>query len=279
MGFEPLVAPLLEVSPYPGGPIDLAGVGALAFTSANGVGAFAARSGERGLPVFAVGAATTAAAREAGFASVTSADGDVAALAAATAASAPFDGEVLHLGPAEPAGDLIGALGALGVPARALAVYETTARAPDAETTARIASLAAVLLHSPKAARVLAEHLADHPAPALTALCLSEAVAAPLSASGLAAIRAALEPTEAALLALLRDAGVRAPDRPQLLTRAFWAMMALAALSFIAAAVVVTFGTPRLLATRPAPPAHATPLAAGARDAKDGPARSPLGPP
>jgi hypothetical protein len=67
-------------------------------------------------------------------------------------------------------------------------------------------------------------------------------------------------------------------ERPRLLTRAFWAMMALAALSFIAASVVVSVG-PRILATRPAPPAHAAPLAGEARGAKDGHARSPLGPP
>ncbi|MDB5479810.1 MAG: uroporphyrinogen-III synthase [Caulobacteraceae bacterium] len=210
MGFDPLVAPLLEVRALGSDPIDLAGVGALAFTSANGVAAFAARSGERSLPVFAVGAATTAAASAAGFGSVTSADGDVAALAPAVAAGAPFAGEVLTPGPVEPAGDLVGALAALGVAARAMAVYETVSRAPDPPTSALIPGLAAVLLHSPRAARVLADHLADHPAPRLTALCLSEAVAAPLTTSGLASVRAARQPTEAALLALLSDAGAAA---------------------------------------------------------------------
>jgi hypothetical protein len=67
-------------------------------------------------------------------------------------------------------------------------------------------------------------------------------------------------------------------DRPRLLTRAFWLTMALAALSFIAAAVVVSLG-PRLLAARPSSPAHAAPLAEEARSAKDGHARSSLGPP
>src|SRR5262245_41571800 len=75
LGREPLVAPLLEVSPAGGGPIDLAGVGALAFTSANGVRAFAAREAGRGLAVFSVGAATAAAARAAGFAEVAASDG------------------------------------------------------------------------------------------------------------------------------------------------------------------------------------------------------------
>jgi uroporphyrinogen-III synthase len=203
MGFEPLVAPLLEVRFFAGDPVDLTDIAALAFTSVNGVAAFAARARERSLPVFAVGGGTAAAAREAGFLSVTSAEGDVAALARIIAARAPFAGKVLHPGAAEPAGDLISALAALGVPARALPLYETVARAPDAETTAALPGLAAVLLHSPKAARVLADHLGGHRAPRLSCLCLSEAVAAPLRASGLSRVRAASEPTEAALLALL----------------------------------------------------------------------------
>jgi uroporphyrinogen-III synthase len=210
LGYEPLVAPLLEVRSLAGGPIDLAGVAALAFTSANGVAAFAARSTERDLPVFAVGATTTMAAREAGFVSVVSADGDVAALAGAIAARAPFSGEVLHPGAAEPAGDLIGALAKLGVPARALPVYETVSRAPDEATAARIPDLAAVLLHSPKAARVLADHLTYRRAPKLAALCLSDAVATPLRASGLAVLSTAAEPNEAALLALLGAAEIPA---------------------------------------------------------------------
>lgn len=210
MGYEPLVAPLLEVRLLPGGPIDLAGIAALAFTSANGVAAFVARSEGRSLPVFAVGAATAAAAREAGFASVTSADGDIAALASAIVVHAPFAGEVLHARPAEPAGDLTATLAASGVGARALTLYETAPTPPDPDTAALIPRLDAVLLHSPKAARVLAGHLVDHPAPNLPALCLSEAVAAPLVSSGLAAVRAAPDPTEAALLALLETAGIHA---------------------------------------------------------------------
>jgi uroporphyrinogen-III synthase len=202
LGYEPLVDPLLDVRFIGDGPVDLSGVAVLAFTSANGVAAFARRSGERRIPVFAVGGATAAAARQAGFVSVASADGDVAALARLMATRRPFSGEVLHPGPAEPAGDLIGALAGLGVAARSLAVYKTVARAPAAIAT-RMPDLAAVLLHSPKAARALAAYVAQAPAPRLAALCLSEAVALPLRASGLAVVRTAPEPNEAALLGLL----------------------------------------------------------------------------
>ena len=74
---EPVVAPVLEVRPSLDAPA-LEGVGALAFTSRNGVRAFVALTPERDLQVFTVGDATAAAAREAGFTDVASASGDAA---------------------------------------------------------------------------------------------------------------------------------------------------------------------------------------------------------
>ena len=104
MGHEALVAPLLAVRPLEDAVVDLTGVAALAFTSANGVRAFAERSGERRLKVFAVGAATAQAAQAAGFSTVLSADGDVEALAEGIAARRnELRGVVLHPGASEPA--------------------------------------------------------------------------------------------------------------------------------------------------------------------------------
>ena len=207
LGHEPWVAPLLAVRPLPGGPISLLGVGALAFTSANGVAAFAARSTERNLPVFAVGAATGGAAWRAGFGQVISAEGDVAALAELIALRIDdLRGAVLAPGPVEAAGDLEGELTARGVEARRLAIYETAVVDPGAETAATLEGIEVVLLHSPKAARALAAWLAGSSAPGLTGLCLSTAVAAPRVGAGLREVRAAATPTEAALLDLLPPA-------------------------------------------------------------------------
>ena len=80
-GVEVLVEPLLRIVYTDGPPLDLTGVQALIATSANGVRAFARRNQQRDVPVLAVGAATARAARAAGFTSVESAAGDVAALA------------------------------------------------------------------------------------------------------------------------------------------------------------------------------------------------------
>jgi uroporphyrinogen-III synthase len=207
LGWTPLVDPLLAVrdlSPV----LDLSGVAALAFTSLNGVNAFARLDPDRTRRVFAVGDRTAAAARAAGFATVMSADGDVEALAALIIAEAAgLDGAVLHPGALEPAGDLLSPLTAAGITARRLAVYETVTRRPAPETLANFETLDAVLLHSPRAARILAGLLVDRPAPGLRALCLSSAVAAPLEtprqAGGLESVAFAPRPDETALLELL----------------------------------------------------------------------------
>lgn len=209
LGHEPLVAPLLDVQPVGGGEIDLTGVGALAFTSANGVRAFADLSTVRTLKVFAVGAATAAAAKSAGFRQVLSADGDVEALAEGILGrQREIMGLVLHPGAAEPAGDLVGLLNAQGVAARGLVLYDT---APVAFTDAQLAELAGVevaLLHSPKAALALAELLKTHPMPQLKVLGLSQAVIKPLAKAKIAHMAFAPFPLEAALLNLID----RTPD-------------------------------------------------------------------
>lgn len=189
LGFEPLVAPVLAIRPLTPVP-DLTGVAALAFTSRNGVVAFAALTPDRALPVFTVGDATARAARDAGFTPVRSAAGDIHALAALIAAAAP--GPVLAPGAAEPAGDLA-ALLAGRAEVRALPVYE----AVETDIPAP-AGFDAVLVHSPRAARALAMHawaLDDQ-----LAVAISAAAAEPLEDLGLREIRIASAPTDYALL-------------------------------------------------------------------------------
>lgn len=205
LGHQPLVAPLLEVRPIRGAAeVDLAGVGALAFTSANGVRAFAGLSAERDLPVFAVGEATARAARAAGFQHVLSTDGDVTALAHGIAdRRAGLKGVVLHPGALEPAGDLAGALAAEGIAARTIPIYDTQPTVPKPALFDALPALDVVLLHSPKAARTLAELLAARPAPHLRALGMSAAVIAPLAEVPLASREFAASPLEADLLNLI----------------------------------------------------------------------------
>lgn len=204
LGLEPLVQPLLAVRPMPNATIDLAGAAALAFTSANGVAAFAALSAERGLAAFTVGDATAEAARAAGFADVASARGDVDALAALLTSRAPhLSGDVVYPTAAAPARDLAALVADAGIELRTVAVYETVATPPPETFVAQLADLDGVLLHSARAAAVLATVLSALPATRLVAYAISAKAAAPLDAAQLAGARIADAPTEAALLAQL----------------------------------------------------------------------------
>eukprot|EP01041_Mallomonas_annulata_P032007 gene32007-54419_t len=156
LGHDAVVIPLLAVQILPDVTVDLQGVAALAFTSANGVRAFADKSGERGLRVFAVGAATAQAARKAGFKSVLSADGDVAALAEGIAVRRnELRGAILHPGALDLAGDLAGALEKHRVETRRLTLYETVPTQLTPEAAERVVRCNAVLLHSERAAQAL----------------------------------------------------------------------------------------------------------------------------
>lgn len=204
LGWTPLVSPLLEVRLLDT-PIGLDGVGALAFTSPNGVAAFVRLRTERALPVFAVGDGTADAARSAGFAEVISAAGDVHDLVALIdTRRESFSGRLLRPGPREPAGDLDGALAVLGVRAESCVVYETVVTELDADGSEvrRLASgdMAAVLVHSPRGGRRLAG-LLSRPTPSRI-ICISKAAARPLIEAGHPVVITG-HPSEAAMLAAL----------------------------------------------------------------------------
>ena len=202
MGHDPVVAPLLAVVALGDAPIALDGVTALAFTSANGVRAFAARSDARSLPVYVVGPGTAAAARAAGFSDICAADGGVEALAALLTGRR-IDGVILHPGALHPAGDLVGALAKADVSARGIAVYDTIAQPPPPQILARLATLDAILVHSAKAARCLATVLRGTPTPGLDIICLSPQVREALADGGERRALTAATPSEDALLSLL----------------------------------------------------------------------------
>lgn len=160
--FRPVIAPVIEVAATAGA-FDLAGAGALAFTSANGVAAFAALSPERGLPAFCVGDMTAEAARAAGF-EARSAAGDVAALAALIVGEAGRGaGAVLHVRGRHASGDLVGRLAAAGVAARALELYDQRPVPVPAEAAALMAAggVAAATAFSPRSAALFARAARD----------------------------------------------------------------------------------------------------------------------
>lgn len=216
LGWTCLIAPLLRYEPLPPPPgFDalLSGAGALAFTSANGVRAFAAASARRDLPVHAVGDATAEAARDAGFAKIDSASGDAAALARRILAAQPR-GPVLHVRGEEARGDLVAGLRAEGLAADEAVLYAM--RAAQALPQPAVRALAsgeaeAAAFYSPRTARVFADlaRLAGlAPLSSLRAAAISAAAAEPLSGLGLAATTVAETPdSESMLRAIGRPRG------------------------------------------------------------------------
>lgn len=201
LGFEAVVQPLLALDPdFPAPDLQAAveAAGAIAFTSVNGVRAFARLTDRRDRRVFAVGDRTAQVARAAGFGDVVSADGDARTLAERIVADPPSPtGPILVPGAAQPAVDLV-ALLAGRVRAVALPVYRTL-EVPGEPPQA----LHAVVVHSPRAATILARRLSPEAARDLLAVTLSAAVAAPLSALPFATARIAARPREDDLIAAL----------------------------------------------------------------------------
>lgn len=204
LGHEPIVAPVLVVSPLDVR-LDLSGVDALAFTSANAVRAYAALTPRRDLPVWTVGVSTAQAALRAGFEQVTSSDGDVADLGARLAVDLPRGAVVKHPCALELAGDLASPLAAAGITLRPAPIYQTVVAAVDAAIRAALTSADVVLLHSPKGARALNQLLAAHPTTVRRALCLSAAVEAALDVGKIPTVAFAALPNETALLKLLDE--------------------------------------------------------------------------
>lgn len=228
-GHEALIEPLLDIATLPGDAVTAEGAQALVFTSANGVRALIERnSGDistlRALPVYTVGDATARAAREAGFADVVSASGDVNSLAELIVARVrPDIGPLLHVVGSDVAGDLAGQLAEKGFTLTRAALYQATkseALSAEAVEALKRGEVKAALFYSPRTASAFAA-LAGDIAPALgraTAICLSPAVAEAVEdlpgAASWRDILTAAEPTQDALLAAL-DRFVERETRPK----------------------------------------------------------------
>ena len=214
-GHEVKLEPLHTIVPraQPDWPAGHERAQALLVTSANGVRAFARLDARRDLPVYAVGDASAAAARDLGFRRVVSAAGDVEDLAALVRRRLdPAVGPLLHPAAGLLTGDLQGALAAAGfVVLRAVLYDALAAEALSAETLRDINDglIDAATFFSPRTAAgfvSLIEAAAVTPAcRKIAALCLSPAVAAELSGLVWRRVCVAARPEQAALLTALDD--------------------------------------------------------------------------
>ncbi|MGE0733445.1 MAG: uroporphyrinogen-III synthase [Alphaproteobacteria bacterium] len=212
-GIEAVVAPVIEIVFLPGPEPAFDGVQAIAVTSRNGVHALAARTARRDIPIYAVGKATKRAAEKAGFARIESADGDAEDLAALIATKlTPSAGTVLHAAGENRAGDLAGALARRGFDVTRTVLYR--AAPVSALPQAVAAALAAgevdgALFFSPRSASAFVNLVARAglagTCGALTAFCLSPAVAEAAAPLAWRHVAIAAKPNQAALIAAVTE--------------------------------------------------------------------------
>lgn len=185
LGLDPVVAPLFEIRGVDSGPLDAAEYDAVLMTSANG--ARHAPPGVTGLPCFAVGERTAAAARRAGFSDIRVGPSDGAAATAMIAASGLE--RVLHL-----CGRNHLPLAQTGVSVERRVVYAAEPTAGE-----RFEGPAVAMIHSARAAARFAQLVEDRSSIAIAAI---SAAAAQSAGEGWAATTVAAEPRDQALLEL-----------------------------------------------------------------------------
>lgn len=183
---------------------------ALAFTSVNGVRAFARRKQVHPpIPAFAVGAATAEALRQIGFSQVHEASGDSDSLAELIADKPPF-GALIHIAGRDRAGDLASAVRAHGIVFKQVVAYRAQAMTALPEEIVQALETGAsdgVLIFSSRTAEIflrLAQEagvLAQ--AKKLTAYCLSPKTAVTLIAGGFEKCHTAPRPTQSSVLSLI----------------------------------------------------------------------------
>jgi uroporphyrinogen-III synthase len=202
---------------------------AIVFTSRNAIRAverWPQAAGWRGLPVFAVGAATAEEARRAGYGDIRAGEGDGARLARLiVGAFGPGRGPVLYPAARERTDDLAGALHAAGIALTIVEAYRAIAAErldPAVREALDTEALDGALFYSRRSADIFAdlaarESLSERLA-RLTMFALSARVAEPLGRLATAGIRVAARPDEAALLALIpaSKSGWPAGDSPSI---------------------------------------------------------------
>lgn len=208
-GHEPVLAPLLDIK-FEQPRLDLDGVQALIVTSRNALRALATHPQSKQLtplPLFAVGEATAAAARDLGFAQVTTGPGKAAGLAERLRAELdPANGALLHLAGEDLAFDLASALPIFELRQPVLYRAVPAAALPEEALRAlKAGKVDAAILMSPRTAEIFGSLLRKEDAMELGSLicyCLSEAVAEAASPLG-SRRRVAPTPQEEDILALI----------------------------------------------------------------------------
>ncbi len=199
-GFDPLVAPLLDVAPSPNMPPPLPQEAVLLLTSKNGLDALIGRTKLRHWPVVTVGDATASAAQAFGFGQVVSASGTSVELVDCVRKLFPQDKRhFIHISGENVRGDISGKLCALGYNAERHIYYATRPVniAPDFD----FGGVETVLVYSPMAASALSA--LDVDLSAIQAVSISAETDTALGDKVFLARKVAECPTEASMFSML----------------------------------------------------------------------------
>lgn len=215
-GHEVIVAPLMRIETIAAelGPGPWSAVLITSASAARAVATHPRREELIMLPVFAVGRRSAEAASAAGFAAVTSADGDVAALARLVASRMPASPvPLIYLAGEDRAGDLAGDLCRYGLLVQTAVVYRATAMAslPELVRQALAAGRLDAVLHFSRRSSAIYLNAASAAGLLDKALiplhyCLSAQVATPLVKAGAPHIHTAAKAEEAAFIDLVGHA-------------------------------------------------------------------------
>lgn len=211
LGHESLIDSMLRITAFDDVQLDTDGVQALLFSSANGVRAFSDISLNRRVPVYTVGEASAAVARDMGFHRVFAAGGDLAGLAQLVAASLkPEEGILMHVSGTVVARELKDLLQKDGFNVFRVRLYESEpATQLSGSTIAHFGKgeLDGVLFYSPRTAQIFSDLVIENrlteACRRIRALCLSETVAEVADKLPWRQVKVASAPTQAAMLELL----------------------------------------------------------------------------
>jgi uroporphyrinogen-III synthase len=207
-GYEALIAPMMEIVAVDTVLPPLDDYQALAFTSANGVRIFAARSARRDLPAYAVGASTAGALRRAGFQTIRQSAGDAGALAELIERSGADS--ILHLSGRAVARDLAALLAPAGIEVDRAVLYDArpiAALPPDLAGALYACTIGHVLFFSARTAAIFGTLVGaaglTEMVGSISAYCFSAEVAAQAARLPWKRVAVAERPTTASLVALL----------------------------------------------------------------------------
>lgn len=216
-GFEPLIEPMMDIETLEFDLPALSSGTALVFTSSHAVRAFAAKTTERGYPIYVVGRSTAETAQSLGFRSLETVAANAEDLAEFIIQSQKQDENgFIYVRGVEISYDLSGILAINGVNIREITVYNAIPRENMSIDTLKSLDnreIYAVMLFSKRNARIFSELVEQYGRTVrlkyTKVLCISDAVLQSVSVLPFQQSLVAKDPDRHGMLGLLKDISVK----------------------------------------------------------------------